>query len=165
MCGRLHVIIMIESRKSGIAIKHGSIKREDERPMNRPIWPAIKRGMRLKCPNCGEGKLFRSYLKVANSCESCGEPLHHHRADDAPAYFTMFIVGHIIVAGVMALENGSNPPPPYWVHALIWIPSLIILSLVSLPIIKGILVAYQWALRMHGFGDEIDEEDTASPLS
>jgi len=94
--------------------------------------------------------MYGAFLKVASRCPSCGEALHHHRADDAPPYFTTLILGHILVAGVLALEQTFAPPT--WVHAAIWGPLTIVLSLLLLPRIKGALVGLQWALRMHGFG-------------
>lgn len=128
----------------------------------RETWTAMLRGWRLRCPSCGTGKLYRAYLKVADSCPSCREQLHHHRADDAPAYFTMFIVGHIVVAGVLAVEDIYAPS--YWVHLAIWFPMLLILSLWLLPRIKGTIVALQWAARMHGFGDETDDDHDAGSI-
>lgn len=67
----------------------------------RPIFASMLRGALLKCPACGVGAMFWRYLKVAESCPHCGEELHHHRADDAPAYFTIVIVGHIVVSLVL----------------------------------------------------------------
>ena len=78
------------------------------------------RGFGLRCPKCGEGRLFGSFLKVADRCPACGEELHHQRADDAPAYFTIVVVGHIIVGGVLGLERAYAPAT--WVHAVIWLP-------------------------------------------
>jgi uncharacterized protein (DUF983 family) len=75
--------------------------------------------------------------------------LHHHRADDAPPYFTILIVGHFIVAGVMMVEEYFHPD--YWIHILMWFPLTIGLSLWFLPRVKGALIGLQWALRMHGF--------------
>ena len=76
----------------------------------RPIFASMLRGALLKCPACGVGAMFRRYLKVAESCPHCGEELHHHRADDAPAYFTIVIVGHIVVSLVLAVEMAYRPP-------------------------------------------------------
>ena len=118
-----------------------------ERSTSQAMW----RGWKQTCPNCGVGPLFARYLKVADTCAHCGEELHHQRADDAPAYFTMFIVGHIVVAAVMAVEMSYEPP--LWVHALIWPGLLLGLSLLLLPRIKGTLIGLQWAKRMHGFQD------------
>ncbi len=94
--------------------------------------------------------MFRAYLKVADRCPNCAEELHHHRADDAPPYFTIIIVGHIIVGGILSLEQAFAPDS--WVHAVIWLPLTLAISLLLLPRIKGALVGLQWALRMHGFG-------------
>ena len=65
---------------------------------SRPIFGSLLRGAALQCPACGTGAMFRRYLKVADTCPHCGEALHHHRADDAPPYFTIVIVGHIVVS-------------------------------------------------------------------
>ena len=120
----------------------------------RDVWRAMLRGFGLRCPRCGEGRLFGSFLKVADRCPACGEELHHQRADDAPAYFTIVVVGHIIVGGVLSLERAYAPAS--WVHAVIWLPLTLIASLLLLPRVKGTLVGLQWALRMHGFGGEPD---------
>jgi len=126
------------------------------RTEQRDVGLAMRRGFFLRCPNCGKGKLFSAYLKVVDRCEACGEELFHHQADDAPPYFTMLIVGHIVVAGVLALEMSEHPA--LWVHMAIWLPLTVILSLTLLPVIKGCIVGLQWANRMHGFGDEHDSD-------
>lgn len=121
----------------------------------RDIKVALIRGWRQTCPSCGEGALYRKYLKVADRCPSCGEELFHQRADDAPPYFTMVIVGHVVVGGVLILEKAVAPPS--WVHLVIWLPLTVALSLWLLPRVKGALVGLQWALRMHGFGGATDD--------
>lgn len=98
--------------------------------------------------------MYRAYLKVADNCASCGEALHHHRADDAPAYFTISIVGHIVVAGALILERAVSPET--WVHMVLWLPLTLLLSMALLPVVKGALVGLQWANRMHGFGGAED---------
>jgi len=122
---------------------------------------SMRRGGAGKCPACGHGKLYGRYLKIADSCPECAEELHHHRADDAPPYFTILIVGHLIVAGVMMVEDYFHPD--YWVHILMWFPLTIGLSLWLLPRVKGALVGLQWALRMHGFAGP-DAFDPDHPL-
>jgi uncharacterized protein (DUF983 family) len=123
----------------------------DDQVSRRPrdVMRAILRGLAELCPNCGKGRLFGKYLKVRDACPACGEVLHHHRADDAPAYFTILIVGHFIVGGALALERGLAPPT--WVHLAIWLPLTLIACLLLLPRVKGALVGLQWALYMHGF--------------
>jgi uncharacterized protein (DUF983 family) len=120
----------------------------------RSVIQAMLRGASGKCPHCGRGHLFRRYLKVQDTCPECSEELHHQRADDAPPYFTIMIVGHIIVPMLLALELAYQPP--VWVHLAIWMPATILLSLILLPVVKGSLVGLQWALRMHGFSGEPD---------
>ncbi len=120
---------------------------------DRNIAQSMWRGLRTRCPHCGEGGMFRAYLKVADECSSCGEVLSHQRADDAPPYFVMMIVGHIIVAAVLGVE--IEYAPPLWLHAAIWIPLTIALSLALLPPVKGAIVGLQWATRMHGFGGAV----------
>ena len=117
----------------------------------RELGTALRRGFVGRCPHCGEGRLFRAYLKVVDSCAVCGEDMHHQRADDAPPYVTMLIVGHIVIAGVLAAEE-LWPKSPMWLGAIVWIWLTFVLSLLLLPRVKGALVGLQWALRMHGFG-------------
>jgi uncharacterized protein (DUF983 family) len=117
----------------------------------RSVGEAMRRGLMGRCPKCGEGKLFRAYLKVADTCPACGEELFHQRADDAPAYLTMLLVGHFIVAGIIAAED-IWPDGNMLVIGVIWSALTVAASLFMLPRIKGALVGYQWAMRMHGFG-------------
>jgi uncharacterized protein (DUF983 family) len=121
----------------------------------RPLLPAMLRGFRHRCPACGGKTLYRSYLKVSDRCVDCGEELSHHRADDAPPYFTIMIAGHVVVPLLMTVELVYAPP--IWLHLIIWLPLITILCLALLPRVKGTIVGLQWAHRMHGFGDELDE--------
>ncbi|HRK20121.1 MAG TPA: DUF983 domain-containing protein [Hyphomicrobiaceae bacterium] len=116
----------------------------------RDSWTAMTRGWKQCCPACGEGRLYGAYLKVADTCSHCGQELHHQRADDAPPYFTMFIVSHIVVALMLIVERKYSPD--VWVHAALWGPMTILMSLWFLPRVKGVLIGQQWAMRMHGFG-------------
>ncbi|MEO1309653.1 MAG: DUF983 domain-containing protein [Pseudomonadota bacterium] len=115
----------------------------------RPVWTAIGRGTRGRCPQCGEGKLFRAYLKPANECSNCGLDFTGHQADDAPPYATLFVVGKITIPGALFVERYINPP--LWIQFALWTPILIFGSLWFLPISKGALIGLQWANRMHGF--------------
>jgi uncharacterized protein (DUF983 family) len=124
---------------------------------------AALRGALGRCPNCGVGQLFDGYLRVVDRCASCSEELHHHRADDAPPYFTILVVGHIVVGLVMSVEVLWSPP--IWVHLLLWLPLTLGLALGLLRPIKGIIVGMQWAFRMHGFGDEGAEEPRDGGMS
>ena len=117
---------------------------------DRPIWPAIRRGLRCRCPNCGKGALLRGYLKVRDTCPACGEDLHHHRADDGPAYLTILLVSHLGAPLLLAIYMAYRPSP---ISMLIGFSiGAVLLCLALLPVIKGGMVGLQWARRMHGFG-------------
>ncbi|MGI3127358.1 DUF983 domain-containing protein [Nitratireductor sp. PBL-C9] len=128
----------------------------------RPLGEAMKRGFLGRCPNCGRGKLFRTYLKTADECSECGEAFHHHRADDLPAYLVIFVVGHIVVGAFMGLEAVTDWAG--WVHLAIWVPLTIIMSLLLIEPMKGAVVGLQWAYYMHGFGGEEDTIETHPEL-
>jgi uncharacterized protein (DUF983 family) len=122
----------------------------------RNLGTAIKRGFLGRCPNCGRGKLFRKFLKVTDACTVCSEELRHQRADDAPAYLVILIVGHIVVPLALLVEKLYQPP--HWLAFSIWIPLTLLLSLALLQPIKGAIVGWQWAQRMHGFDPEHEDE-------
>ena len=112
---------------------------------------ALWRGFTGKCPACGEGRMFRKFLKVADACPNCGEELHHHRADDFPAYLDIVIVGHILVPIVLAVE--THIAPPMWVGMTLWPVVALAMTLGLLQPIKGAVVAVQWYGGLHGFED------------
>jgi uncharacterized protein (DUF983 family) len=121
------------------------LMQEDVRAMK----PALINGLRLRCPACGQGKLLHSYLKVNDGCSECGEDLSHQRADDGPAYLTILVVGHILGFVLHIVYVQFRPDP--WTLALILSVVTVVSSLAMLPRMKGLVVAYQWAKRMHGF--------------
>ncbi len=128
----------------------------------RNIWQSLKSGWCQTCPHCARGALYRKFLKVNDICPACGTELHHHRADDAPPYFVMTITAHVVVGGILLLEK--NYAPSVWLQLAIWCPVLILLSLWLLPRVKGALIGYQWALRMHGFGSLAFEGADLAPV-
>lgn len=117
---------------------------------DRSVRRAIGHGIRCKCPRCGQGRLFRSYLKIADKCDVCGQDFSGHRADDLPAYVAITIVGHILVVGLMHFQMSGEEIAP-WVYLAWLVPLAIILPLAMLPSIKGAIVGLQWAQHMHGF--------------
>jgi uncharacterized protein (DUF983 family) len=121
----------------------------------RDVWTAMKRGWRGRCPRCGEGKLFRAFLKVDNNCSVCGLDYTPHRADDLPAYLVIIIVGHIMVPLALLIE--TNYSPPVALQLAIYLPMTLIASLLLLQPVKGTVVGVQWALRMHGFDEQNPE--------
>jgi uncharacterized protein (DUF983 family) len=97
------------------------------------------RGFRRLCPRCGEGRMFAGYLSVREACDVCKMAFEPLRSDDAPPYFTLFIVGHLVISLYLLLW--PYMPLPDWVHALIWCGLTLVLSLVLLPFIKGGVMA------------------------
>src|ERR1700761_755055 len=121
----------------------------------RDVWQAMKRGFRGRCPRCGEGKLFRAFLKVDNACSVCKQDFTPHRADDLPAYLVIVIVGHIVVPLALWIETDYSPPVP--LQLAVYLPITLIASLTLLQPVKGAVVGVQWALRMHGFDEDNPE--------
>lgn len=116
---------------------------------DRRMWPAMLRGFSRRCPECGQGRMFQGFLKVSHECEACGTALHHQRADDAPPYFTIFIVGHVVIPAVLAMVRYTD-----WSTLAIlglWLPLSMLMTFWLLPRVKGALVGLQWQQRMHGF--------------
>ena len=130
--------------------------RESASVEKRDVWTAMKRGFRGRCPRCGEGKLFRAFLKVDNNCSVCGLDFTPHRADDLPAYLVIVIVGHIVVPTALIIETDYSPP--VGLQLAIYLPVTLVASLALLQPVKGAVVGMQWALRMHGFDEQNPEK-------
>lgn len=113
---------------------------------------AVARGLKGRCPHCGGGRLFRAFLKPVDACGTCGEPLHHQRADDLPPYIVITIVGHIVVGGLLLAEKYGDWPMA--LHMVVWPALTLALALALMQPVKGGVIGLQWALRMHGFGAE-----------
>ncbi|MDA0338653.1 MAG: DUF983 domain-containing protein [Proteobacteria bacterium] len=120
----------------------------------RSLGDSLKRGWSGKCPECGHGRLFSGYLMVNRQCPNCELELDSHRADDAPPYFTILIVAHVVVPGMIIYERMAMPP--LWHQMVIGIGVTVAMSLLLLPRIKGMLIGLQWAKHMHGFGSSPD---------
>jgi uncharacterized protein (DUF983 family) len=112
-------------------------------------WSTVLlRGLRHRCPSCGRGAIFGGYVRVNNQCDGCGLEFAAYRSDDAPAYFTIAIVGHFIVPAMLILEQASHPAT--WVHMVTWLPLTLAMTLALLPRVKGALLGVQWMLRVKG---------------
>lgn len=122
----------------------------------RPLWRSLARGFRCRCPQCGEGALFRGYLKPLPECPVCREDFTHQRADDFPPYVTIVVVGHLLVPLLLAVQLAVELHP--YAHLAIWLPFTTIATLALLRPVKGAIIALQWALRMHGFDGHPDPD-------
>lgn len=120
--------------------------------VERDVRTALIRGWHRQCPNCGTGPMMRGYLSVRDSCEVCGEDLHHHRADDGPAWATILVSGHILAPLMLFVFETWEPDP--LLMSVGFSVAFVGLALFMLPRVKGVFVGYQWAHRMHGFVDD-----------
>lgn len=98
-----------------------------------------------RCPRCGEGKLFDGYLNIAARCAHCGLDYAMFDAGDGPAVFVVLIVGAIVCAAALYVEFTFSPP--YWVHAVLWIPTITILTFGFLRLAKSLLLVLQYKHR------------------
>lgn len=114
-----------------------------------PLRVSLWRGARNRCPVCGEGRVFRGYLRVVDECEACRAPLGQLRADDAPPYFTIFIAGHLLLPPVLWIERHYQPE--IWFQMAIWIPVFAIVTTLLLRPVKGATVGL---MSRFGFGNE-----------
>lgn len=120
----------------------------------RDLSSALRRGWRRRCPACGQGRMMEGYLTVRDRCPECGTELHHHRADDGPAWATILVTGHLLAPLMLWIFVAFRPEA--WVMALGFSAFFVALSLWLLPRFKGAFVGLQWAKRMHGFGHGAD---------
>ena len=107
-----------------------------------PTELPIGRGLRGRCPACGEGRLFRGFLTLRPACEHCGLDYGFADAGDGPAVFAIMIGGAIVVFAALMTEVVYQPP--YWLHAMLWLPLILLVTLAPLRPIKGLLIALQY---------------------
>ncbi|MGB8819031.1 MAG: DUF983 domain-containing protein [Rhizobiaceae bacterium] len=113
----------------------------DDKAHYAPVDP-VKAGISAKCPRCGTGRLFSGYLTTAKGCSNCGLDYTFIDSGDGPAVFVILIIGFVVTGLALYTEVKFNPP--LWVHFIVWIPLVIILSLVLLRWMKGLLIALQY---------------------
>ena len=109
------------------------------------VWTGFKRGVAGHCPNCGKGKLFKSYLKIDPTCAACGHDNSQYPSDDAPPYFTILIIGHVLIAPVLCFSFIWTWP--VGLVLALTLPSIMAATLLLLPRVKGAVVGVQWAIK------------------
>jgi uncharacterized protein (DUF983 family) len=110
----------------------------------RAVSPVI-RGLRCRCPRCGEGRLLQGFLRLRPRCERCGLDYGFADSGDGPAVFVILIGGFIVVFAALAVEFAYQPS--YWLHAVLWLPLIMIVTLAPLRLLKGVLIAVQYHHR------------------
>ncbi len=111
------------------------------------FWLTVLRTFIGRCPQCGHGRLFKSYLKPVDNCATCGEKLGHIRADDGPAWLTILIVGHVL--GSVMLATSLTDRPVWQILAFILVLT-VVLSLAVLPYAKGFFIGLIWRSKCLG---------------
>ena len=114
------------------------------RELRHPLGRSILRGLKGRCPHCGEGAIFHRYLKVSDHCPKCGHELARYPADDGPAYVTILLVGHMVVAPLLIFPIIWRSPAIYSVPIVLG--ALSVLTLTLLPVIKGGWIGLMYAL-------------------
>ena len=109
----------------------------------RNVWQAVLRGLRGRCPACGEGRVLRGYLTATPACRACGEGYSHLRADDMPPWLTILVVGHIVVPLLLLVEQTWHPE--MWLQMAIWPAASLGLMLLLMPRSKGAVLGLLWA--------------------
>ena len=112
-------------------------------PAERSAKTGMARGLRRKCPNCGKGPLFRGYLKVEPTCSACGHDNGQYRADDGPAYLTILLIGHILIAPALFFPIMWEADPMIVIP--ISLVTVLAATLLMLPYIKGVFIGVLWS--------------------
>lgn len=144
------------NEKSDTPLIFGEATSKDTPQGHRNTWQAIRRGIKKKCPQCGQGAIFKGYTKVHDHCGTCNLHLAGHQADDAPPYFTMMIAGHLVFPFVVEVKRRFDPSLEF--QFALWGTILFALIWYLLPVTKGALINLQWAKYMHGFSDHPEED-------
>jgi len=127
----------------------------------RAVGVSMLRGLRGRCPNCGEGRLFYRYLKVEPVCQSCGHDLDRYPADDGPAYFTVLLVGHLVIVPFLILGGAWIWKAPLWVLIPSSLAAVGAITLTALPVIKGAVVGLLYALDINRGDAHLHTADAA----
>jgi uncharacterized protein (DUF983 family) len=118
-------------------------------PNDRQFLSVLPRALKGRCPACGSAPLFRAFLKPEDHCRACGQDWTHQQADDFPAYIVILLLGHVLVPIVVSVNMAFSPS--LVAQMLFWPTLTAVLAIVMIQPVKGAVIAWQWAKRMHGF--------------
>ena len=102
----------------------------------------IRAGLSCRCPRCGQGRLFQGFLNLRPRCEACGLDFAFADSGDGPAVFVILLAGLIVVGCALIVEFKYQPP--LWVHALLWVPLILAVTILPLRPMKGLMIALQY---------------------
>jgi len=123
------------------AVTRGAEAAMSDRSAYPPISPFLT-GLTCRCPRCGKGRLFAGFLSLPPRCEACGLDYSFIDSGDGPAVFIIFFAGFVVVGGALIVE--ALYQPPFWLHALLWGPLILITTLGPLRPAKGLMIALQY---------------------
>jgi uncharacterized protein (DUF983 family) len=106
------------------------------------LFGAIAAGLACACPRCGRGRLFQGFLSLRPGCDRCGLDYEFADSGDGPAVFIVLLGGAVVVAAALITEVEYQPP--YWVHAVLWLPLILLVTLGPLRPMKGLMIALQF---------------------
>ena len=132
-------------RDFGVSAITNVMEQTPDSPAPIPLWPTLMRGLKCRCPKCGDAPLFRAYLKPVENCAACGENLGVIRADDGPAWMTLMLVGHLFAFGLLFMEPTGDEPE--WLGISLLLGLTTVLSLLTLHYSKGFFIALIWRLE------------------
>ncbi|RIK98689.1 MAG: hypothetical protein DCC74_03980 [Proteobacteria bacterium] len=115
----------------------------DTAPVTLP--QTVLRGLLCACPRCGEGRLFTGFLNLRPACERCGLDYAFANSGDGPAVFIILLAGFVVVGSALAVEVVYQPP--FWVHAALWVPLVLAVTVLPLRPMKGLMIALQYHHR------------------
>jgi uncharacterized protein (DUF983 family) len=128
--------------------------------VDRTIRSAVKTGLVCRCPRCGKGALFEGFLTLRARCEICGLDYSFADSGDGPAVFVIFLAGFIVVGCALITEVLYQPP--FWVHALLWAPLILVSTLLPLRPMKGVMIALQYHHKAAEGRTDVDHEEPAA---
>jgi uncharacterized protein (DUF983 family) len=126
------------------------------------LGTALKRGLKLKCPNCGKGRLLQGYITPVKQCSVCAEEYGHIRTDDAAPWLTVLIVGHVFIPTILTVEQEATWP--MWVSMTLWPALVLALSLIILPWAKALFLSAIWSMRTQGSEKKPPTRDYSRPV-
>lgn len=106
-----------------------------------PLSPALT-GLTCRCPRCGRGRLFQGFLNTRPHCEACGLDYGFIDSGDGPAVFVILLAGFVVVGAALIVE--FKYAPPFWLHAVLWGPLILVTTLLPLRLMKGLMIALQY---------------------
>ena len=127
----------------------------EDKALYPPLDP-VQVGLKGKCPQCGQGRMFGGILKFKDHCANCGLDYSKMEVGDGAAIFVIMIANAVVLGGALGFESAFNPP--LWLHFVIWPCVAIGLCVYLTRLFKGVLLALQYSKKAEqGMLDDKDD--------